>query len=127
MQWELARSSLGVYQRNWEAHQEHVGRLPEVDHKTHRKNAGGYWIDGSVTQEWVDEGKLPRERTKNRRWQMPYDVLAEATYGEVVVRVHHMRICSNDAVGARWEFARSLPKELGSSRGTRREIAGGRP
>ncbi|RWV84460.1 hypothetical protein GW17_00053825 [Ensete ventricosum] len=46
MQWELAGSSLGVYQRNWEAHQEHVGRLPEVDHKTHRKNAGGYWIDG---------------------------------------------------------------------------------
>ncbi|RWW59363.1 hypothetical protein BHE74_00033714 [Ensete ventricosum] len=32
-----------------------------------------------VTQEWVDEGEMPRERTKNRRWQRPYDVLAEAT------------------------------------------------
>ncbi|RWW49282.1 hypothetical protein BHE74_00044581 [Ensete ventricosum] len=30
----------------------------------------------SVTQEWVDEGELPRERTKNRRWRRPYDVLA---------------------------------------------------
>ncbi|RRT41351.1 hypothetical protein B296_00047975 [Ensete ventricosum] len=39
-----------------------------------------------VTQEWVDEGELPRERTKNRRWRRPYDVLAEATRGEVVVR-----------------------------------------
>ncbi|RZS23854.1 hypothetical protein BHM03_00056854 [Ensete ventricosum] len=28
----------------------------------------------SVTQEWVDEGELPRERTKNRRWRRPYDV-----------------------------------------------------
>ncbi|RWW36960.1 hypothetical protein BHE74_00057978, partial [Ensete ventricosum] len=32
-----------------------------------------------VTQEWVDEGEMPRERTKNQRWQRPYDVLAEAT------------------------------------------------
>ncbi|RWW58718.1 hypothetical protein BHE74_00034392 [Ensete ventricosum] len=40
-----------------------------------------------VTQEWVEEGELPRERTKNRRWRRPYDVLAEATHGEVVVRV----------------------------------------
>ncbi|RZR90955.1 hypothetical protein BHM03_00018966 [Ensete ventricosum] len=39
-----------------------------------------------VTQEWVDEGELPRERTKNRRWRRPYDVSAEATHGEVVVR-----------------------------------------
>ncbi|RWV77325.1 hypothetical protein GW17_00061863 [Ensete ventricosum] len=39
-----------------------------------------------VTQEWVDESELPRERTKNRRWQKPYDVLAEATREEVVVR-----------------------------------------
>ncbi|RZR97433.1 hypothetical protein BHM03_00026617 [Ensete ventricosum] len=36
-----------------------------------------------VTQEWVDEGELPRERTKNRRWRRPYDVLAEAMHGEV--------------------------------------------
>ncbi|RWV91177.1 hypothetical protein GW17_00046554 [Ensete ventricosum] len=27
-----------------------------------------------VTQEWVDEGDLPRERTKSRRWRRPYDV-----------------------------------------------------
>ncbi|RRT52594.1 hypothetical protein B296_00041334 [Ensete ventricosum] len=46
-----------------------------------------------VTQEWVDEGEKPRERTKNRRWQRHYDVLVEATRGEVVVRVHHTRIC----------------------------------
>ncbi|RWW60984.1 hypothetical protein BHE74_00031976 [Ensete ventricosum] len=46
-----------------------------------------------VTQEWVDESELPRERTKNRRWRRPYDVLAEATRGEVVVRVYHTRIC----------------------------------
>ncbi|RZS00649.1 hypothetical protein BHM03_00030374 [Ensete ventricosum] len=48
--------------------------------------------EAGVTQEWVDEGELPRERTKNRRWRRPYDVLAEATRGEVVVRVHHTRI-----------------------------------
>ncbi|RRT35655.1 hypothetical protein B296_00014458 [Ensete ventricosum] len=35
-----------------------------------------------VTQEWVDEGELPRERTKNRRWRKPYEVLAEATHGD---------------------------------------------
>ncbi|RZS08770.1 hypothetical protein BHM03_00039792 [Ensete ventricosum] len=45
-----------------------------------------------VTQEWVGEGELPREQTKNRRLQMPYDVLAEVTHGEVVVLVHHTRI-----------------------------------
>ncbi|RZS02628.1 hypothetical protein BHM03_00032699 [Ensete ventricosum] len=27
-----------------------------------------------VAQERVDDGELPRERTKNRRWQRPYDV-----------------------------------------------------
>ncbi|RZR91930.1 hypothetical protein BHM03_00020130 [Ensete ventricosum] len=37
-----------------------------------------------VTQERVDEGELPRERTKNRRWQRPYNLLAEATRGEVI-------------------------------------------
>ncbi|RWW01479.1 hypothetical protein GW17_00035479 [Ensete ventricosum] len=46
-----------------------------------------YKAHRGVTQEWVDEGELPRERTKNRRWRRPYDVLAEATHGEVVVRV----------------------------------------
>ncbi|RRT37132.1 hypothetical protein B296_00048655 [Ensete ventricosum] len=38
-----------------------------------------------VTQEWVGKGELPREQTKNRRWRRPYEVLAEATHGEVVV------------------------------------------
>ncbi|RRT31567.1 hypothetical protein B296_00058598 [Ensete ventricosum] len=39
-----------------------------------------------VTQEWVDESELPRERTKNnQRWRRPYDVLAETTHGEVKV------------------------------------------
>ncbi|RWW89193.1 hypothetical protein BHE74_00001831 [Ensete ventricosum] len=46
-----------------------------------------------VTQEWVDEGELPRERTKVRRWQRLYDVLVEATHREVIVRVRHTRIC----------------------------------
>ncbi|RZS14842.1 hypothetical protein BHM03_00046591 [Ensete ventricosum] len=44
-----------------------------------------------VTQELVDEGELPRERTKNRRWQRPYKVLAEATHGEVVGQDHAKR------------------------------------
>ncbi|RRT83395.1 hypothetical protein B296_00010363 [Ensete ventricosum] len=52
-----------------------------------------------VTQEWVDEGELPGERTKIQRWQRPYDVLAEATRGEVVIRVHHTRICMIGAAG----------------------------
>ncbi|RRT52586.1 hypothetical protein B296_00024814 [Ensete ventricosum] len=46
-----------------------------------------------VTQEWVDEGELPRERTKNRRWRRPYDVLAEATRKEVVRQV--FRVCAS--------------------------------
>ncbi|RWW65607.1 hypothetical protein BHE74_00027071 [Ensete ventricosum] len=47
-----------------------------------------------VTQKWVDEGELPRERTKNRRWRRPYDVFAEATHGEVVVRRWVFRLCA---------------------------------
>ncbi|RWW71214.1 hypothetical protein BHE74_00021055, partial [Ensete ventricosum] len=39
-----------------------------------------------VTQEWGDESELPREQTKNRRWRRPYEVLAEAIHGEVIVR-----------------------------------------
>ncbi|RWW45339.1 hypothetical protein BHE74_00048827 [Ensete ventricosum] len=53
----------------------------------------------SVTQEWVEEYELPRERTKNRRWRRPYDMLAEATRGKVVVQVHHTRICMIRAAG----------------------------
>ncbi|RRT39442.1 hypothetical protein B296_00018224 [Ensete ventricosum] len=37
-----------------------------------------------VTQEWVYEGELARERTKNRRWRRLYEVLAKATHGEVM-------------------------------------------
>ncbi|RZR82135.1 hypothetical protein BHM03_00008488 [Ensete ventricosum] len=48
-----------------------------------------------VTQEWVDEGEMPRERTKNRRWWRPYDVLAEATRGEVVVR-RRVFVCASE-------------------------------
>ncbi|RWW09141.1 hypothetical protein GW17_00027384, partial [Ensete ventricosum] len=48
-----------------------------------------------VTQEWVDEGELPRERTKNRRWRRPYEVLAEATHEEVVVRRRVFRVCTS--------------------------------
>ncbi|RZR75171.1 hypothetical protein BHM03_00050957 [Ensete ventricosum] len=28
----------------------------------------------------------------NRRWRRPYDVLVEATHGEIVVRVHHINL-----------------------------------
>ncbi|RRT58973.1 hypothetical protein B296_00000654 [Ensete ventricosum] len=45
-------------------------------------------------QEWVDKGELPRERTKNRRWWRPYNVLAEATHGEVVVRRRVFYVCA---------------------------------
>ncbi|RZS26769.1 hypothetical protein BHM03_00060160 [Ensete ventricosum] len=48
-----------------------------------------------VTQEWVGEGELPKERTKNRRWQRPYNVLAEATHGEVIVRRQVFRVCAS--------------------------------
>ncbi|RWV92698.1 hypothetical protein GW17_00044900 [Ensete ventricosum] len=53
-----------------------------------------------VTQEWVDEGKLPRERTKNRRWRRPYDVLAKATHGEVrrVFRVCASKLASDESL-----------------------------
>ncbi|RRT84857.1 hypothetical protein B296_00010622 [Ensete ventricosum] len=37
----------------------------------------------SVTQERVDEGELPRERTKNRRWWRPYDVGMVKVTGEL--------------------------------------------
>ncbi|RWV90650.1 hypothetical protein BHE74_00028916 [Ensete ventricosum] len=46
MQWDLAGSLLGVRQRDREARWEHVGRSPEEDRKTHRKNVGGYQISG---------------------------------------------------------------------------------
>ncbi|RZS26129.1 hypothetical protein BHM03_00059432 [Ensete ventricosum] len=54
-----------------------------------------------VTQEWVDEGELPRERTKNRRWRRPYDMLAEATRGEVrrVFRVCVSKLASDESLG----------------------------
>ncbi|RWW58066.1 hypothetical protein BHE74_00035099 [Ensete ventricosum] len=55
-----------------------------------------------VTQEWVAEGELSREQIKNRRWRGPYDVLAEATHGEVVVRVHQREsICNGDVTRRR--------------------------
>ncbi|RWV79619.1 hypothetical protein GW17_00059216 [Ensete ventricosum] len=55
-----------------------------------------------VTQEWVDEGELSRERTKNRRWRRPYDVLAEATRGEVVVQfITRESVCNGDVTRRR--------------------------
>ncbi|RRT67444.1 hypothetical protein B296_00018506 [Ensete ventricosum] len=50
-----------------------------------------------VTQEWVDEGELPSDRTKNRRWRMLYDVLAEARHREVVVR-RRVFVCASELV-----------------------------
>ncbi|RRT67212.1 hypothetical protein BHM03_00036492 [Ensete ventricosum] len=47
MLWELVRSSLGVRQKNQEAHWEHIERSSKEDRKTRRKNAGGYLISGS--------------------------------------------------------------------------------
>ncbi|RZS15085.1 hypothetical protein BHM03_00046874 [Ensete ventricosum] len=37
MQWELTRSSLGLRQRYREDHYEHVGRSPEEDRETRRR------------------------------------------------------------------------------------------
>ncbi|RWW11137.1 hypothetical protein GW17_00025277 [Ensete ventricosum] len=57
--------------------------LEKSRHLREQSKASSY---EGVIQEWVDEGEWSRDRTKNQRWRMPYDVLAEATYGEVVVR-----------------------------------------
>ncbi|RRT52340.1 hypothetical protein B296_00039109 [Ensete ventricosum] len=48
--------------------------------------------EAGVTQEWVDEGEMSREQTKNRRWKRPYDVLAEATREEVIVRENRIDV-----------------------------------
>ncbi|RRT53002.1 hypothetical protein B296_00016426 [Ensete ventricosum] len=48
-----------------------------------------------VTQEWVDEGELPRERTKNQRWRRPYDVYDQSSW-----RVGLLQ-CSHSLKGAR--------------------------
>ncbi|RWV81730.1 hypothetical protein GW17_00056827 [Ensete ventricosum] len=48
-----------------------------------------------VTQEWVDKGEIPRERTKNRRWQRPYDVYDRSSW-----RVGLLQ-CSHSLKGAR--------------------------
>ncbi|RZS08681.1 hypothetical protein BHM03_00039689 [Ensete ventricosum] len=54
-----------------------------------------------VTQEWVGEGELPRERTKYRRWRRPYEVLPEATHREVrrVFRVCASKLASDESLG----------------------------
>ncbi|RRT35896.1 hypothetical protein B296_00021219 [Ensete ventricosum] len=87
--WKITEGSRKACQelgRNREARWEHARSSPKDDHKTCLKNVGGCRIAGGVAQEWVDEGELPRERTKNRRWRRPYEVLAKATRREVVVR-----------------------------------------
>ncbi|RWW05072.1 hypothetical protein GW17_00031675 [Ensete ventricosum] len=45
-------------------------KLGSEDLSTGKENA-----EAGVTQEWGDESELPRERTKNRRWRRPYEVL----------------------------------------------------
>ncbi|RRT55795.1 hypothetical protein B296_00035279 [Ensete ventricosum] len=50
MEWDLVGSSLEVHRRDREARWEHARRSPEEDHKTHRKNAGGYRIYRTVEQ-----------------------------------------------------------------------------
>ncbi|RWV87523.1 hypothetical protein GW17_00050473 [Ensete ventricosum] len=65
-----------------------------------------------VTQEWVDEGELPRERTKNQRWRRPYNVLAEATSGEVVVRNCYEDTVVSKQVVERGEEATTSPVGL---------------
>ncbi|RWV91190.1 hypothetical protein GW17_00046547 [Ensete ventricosum] len=48
MQWDLTESSLGVHRRDQEARWKYVGRSPEEDHKTHRKNAGLVGVFGRL-------------------------------------------------------------------------------
>ncbi|RZS21168.1 hypothetical protein BHM03_00053769, partial [Ensete ventricosum] len=64
-------------------------------------------LDIGVTQEWVDEGELPRERTKNRRWRRPYEMLAKATYGEVVVRFASDESLGRQHIGVMYHRERS--------------------
>ncbi|RRT37965.1 hypothetical protein B296_00023221 [Ensete ventricosum] len=51
-----------------------------------RRELYTYRAEGCVTQEWMGKGELTTERTKNRRWRRPYDVLAKATRGEVIMK-----------------------------------------
>ncbi|RRT49262.1 hypothetical protein B296_00021902 [Ensete ventricosum] len=43
----------------------------------------------SVNQEWVDEGKLPRERTKNWRWRRPEFIIRESVCNGDITRRRH--------------------------------------
>ncbi|RWW02234.1 hypothetical protein GW17_00034684 [Ensete ventricosum] len=70
-----------------------------------------------VTQEWVDEGELPRERIKNQRWQRPYNVLAEATRGEVVVRLTSDESLGRQRMGAVYHRGRSQIASTSESHG----------
>ncbi|RZS03712.1 hypothetical protein BHM03_00033928 [Ensete ventricosum] len=76
----------------------------------------------SVTQEWVDEGELPSERTKNWRWRRPYDVLAKATHGEVIRLESWTTLVLTFAKGSP-ASQRTKPKMLGGHSGVE---AGGR-
>ncbi|RRT32402.1 hypothetical protein B296_00028021 [Ensete ventricosum] len=53
-----------------------------------------------VTQEWVDEGELPRERTKNWRWQRPYDVRSTSVNNAMARRTVDSRSECHGAVEA---------------------------
>ncbi|RWW29112.1 hypothetical protein GW17_00006377 [Ensete ventricosum] len=64
-----------------------------------------------VTQEWLDEGELPREQTKNRRWRRPYDVVA----GELDCFSAHIRLREPDKSEDKADGAQ-LPKSKASVR-----------
>ncbi|RZR85303.1 hypothetical protein BHM03_00012262 [Ensete ventricosum] len=61
----------------------------------------------SVTQEWVDEGELPRERTKNRRWRRPYDVAA----GELDCFSAHIRLREPGKLEDKTEWSKGARKQ----------------
>ncbi|RWW57237.1 hypothetical protein BHE74_00035982 [Ensete ventricosum] len=75
-----------------------------------------------VTQEWVDDGELPSERTKNRRWQRPYDV------AQIRLREPDKledKTDSDDTVGSRRKFTKrfteGIRKLTGNAKGDRRK------
>ncbi|RRT54072.1 hypothetical protein B296_00030844 [Ensete ventricosum] len=75
-----ARSELGAME-----HQNFLFDMERIRLSYKATDCSRAMLRPGVTQEWVDEGELRRERTKNRRWGRPYEVLAEATHREVIV------------------------------------------
>ncbi|RRT65725.1 hypothetical protein B296_00000285 [Ensete ventricosum] len=82
--------------------------------------------EAGVTQEWVGEGELLRERTKNLRWRRPYDVLAKVTYTERRVFVYVSKLALNESLshqhmGVVYHRGRSPSASTSESHGGRRE------